>query len=38
MCGATHQLPQYVFVPWCLVKHSDKFALLLLLLLLFTSI
>jgi hypothetical protein len=23
MLGATHPLPQYVFVAWCLVKHRD---------------
>jgi hypothetical protein len=27
-CGAIHLLPQYVFIAWCLVKHSDKLYLL----------
>jgi hypothetical protein len=26
MCGAISPLPQYVFMNWCLVKHSDNFS------------
>jgi hypothetical protein len=27
MSGAIHLLPQYAFMAWCLVKHSDNVTL-----------
>jgi hypothetical protein len=30
MCGAIPPLPQYVFMAWCLVEHSDTFTFTLL--------
>jgi hypothetical protein len=31
MCRAIPPLPQYIFMVWCLVKHSDNFTFYLLL-------